>query len=90
MKKQLNDLFFEHDAKRVDKWEQYLGTYQSELAPFVERGTPVRLLEIGVQNGGSLELWANYLPTGSVIRMEAARKPVRQQARVRFTHFNLL
>ena len=68
MAKQLNDLFFEHDSKRVDKWEQYLGMYQSELATFVERGAPVRLLEIGVQNGGSLELWSKYLPAGSVVR----------------------
>lgn len=68
MKKQLHDFFFEHEAKRVDKWEQYLGMYQSELTPFVDRGAPVRLLEIGVHNGGSLELWSKYLPPGSAIR----------------------
>ncbi len=68
MKKHLSDLFFAHAAKRVDKWEQYLGMYQSELAQFAERETSVRLLEIGVQNGGSLELWSKYLPRGSVIR----------------------
>src|SRR5262245_20703031 len=62
------DVFLKHDGKRIDKWEQYVGIYEAELESFVERRTPVRLLEIGIQNGGSLELWSKYLPTGSVIR----------------------
>ena len=28
---------------------------------------PVRLLEIGVQNGGSLQIWSKYLPPGSIM-----------------------
>ena len=28
-------------------------------------GRPVNLLEIGVQNGGSLQVWSKYLPPGS-------------------------
>ncbi|WP_158744562.1 glycosyltransferase [Acidisphaera sp. L21] len=67
MSKTLADLLFEHDSKRIDKWEQYLSIYQSELAGFIARDIPVRLLEIGVQNGGSLELWAKLLPEGSTI-----------------------
>lgn len=67
MSKTLADIFFEHDSKRVDKWEQYLTVYQTELAVFIARGTPVRLLEVGVQNGGSLELWAKFLPEGSTV-----------------------
>ena len=63
----LRDLFFQHDAKLIDKWEQYLSIYEVELGAFVERGLPVRLLEVGVQNGGSLELWAKYLPLGSSV-----------------------
>jgi len=60
-------LFFEHNGKLTDKWEQYLAIYAGELDRFVEQGTPLRLLEIGVQNGGSLEIWSKYLPTGSTI-----------------------
>lgn len=60
-------LFFEHDGKLTDKWEQYLHVYENELKRFVSRGAPVRLLEIGVQNGGSLEIWAKYLPPDSSI-----------------------
>jgi SAM-dependent methyltransferase len=64
----LFDLFLAHDGKAIDKWEQYLGVYQSELAGLIAVGKPLRLLEIGVQNGGSLELWHKFLPPGSQIR----------------------
>jgi hypothetical protein len=60
-------LFFEHDGKLTDKWEQYLGIYQGEMERFIAAGKPVRLLEIGVQNGGSLEVWSKFLPPGSAI-----------------------
>lgn len=61
------DAFMNHRGYFIDKWEQYLGIYDSELAPFVSAGEPVALLEIGVQNGGSLQLWRDYLPKGSKI-----------------------
>ncbi len=61
----LHEVFFSHDGKFADKWEQYLSIYESEFAKFVEASNPVRLLEIGVQNGGSLEVWSRYLPAGS-------------------------
>jgi len=60
-------LFFAHRGKLVDKWEQYLGIYGQELGSLAAAGKPLRLLEIGVQNGGSLELWADFLPAGSTI-----------------------
>jgi 23S rRNA U2552 (ribose-2'-O)-methylase RlmE/FtsJ len=60
-------LFIEHEDNLSDKWEQYLPIYEAALQPFLERGDPVRLLEIGVQNGGSLQIWSKYLPAGSTI-----------------------
>jgi 23S rRNA U2552 (ribose-2'-O)-methylase RlmE/FtsJ len=64
---QLARLFFQHTGKLTDKWEQYLSIYQREMERFITAGKPVRLLEIGVQNGGSLEVWSKYLPHGSTI-----------------------
>jgi hypothetical protein len=63
----LAEVFFAHDGRVSDKWEHYLGIYQSELSPFAASGRPVRLLEVGVQNGGSLEIWTKYFPIGSTI-----------------------
>lgn len=63
----LAHLFVDHDGYLIDKWEHYLGIYESELSPFIAAGRPVSLLEIGVQNGGSLQVWRKYLPVGSCI-----------------------
>ena len=63
----LRQIFTEHQGFVSDKWEHYLSIYDSALARFVEKGEPVRLLEIGVQNGGSLQIWSKYLPPGSTI-----------------------
>lgn len=68
MTNSLTDLFLQHRSKVADKWEQYIGIYDSELARYVRGGKPVKLLEVGIQNGGSLELWSKLLPKGSVIR----------------------
>jgi len=61
----LVDLFFEHQGHVADKWEHYLCIYEHELAPLIDNDRAIALLEIGVQNGGSLELWKKYLPAGS-------------------------
>jgi cellulose synthase/poly-beta-1,6-N-acetylglucosamine synthase-like glycosyltransferase/glycosyltransferase involved in cell wall biosynthesis len=63
----LTEIFFSHRGNVSDKWEHYLGIYDAELARFVTRGQPVHLLEIGVQNGGSLQVWSKYLPPGSSV-----------------------
>jgi hypothetical protein len=49
-------------GKVSDKWDSYLGYYDSLFAP--RRQLPVSILEIGVQNGGSLETWAEYFGSG--------------------------
>lgn len=56
----LRQLYAEHRGKVSDKWESYLELYDRLFAAF--RDQPVRLLEIGVQNGGSLEIWSRYFP----------------------------
>jgi glycosyltransferase involved in cell wall biosynthesis len=63
----LRRIFTEHQGYVSDKWEHYLSIYGSMLARFVARGEPVRLLEIGVQNGGSLQIWSKYLPLNSTV-----------------------
>jgi SAM-dependent methyltransferase len=65
--KDLASRLLEKSDKLADKWEHYLSIYEVELASYVCEGTPIKLLEIGVQNGGSLELWSDYLPPGSQI-----------------------
>ncbi len=54
----LEQLYAEHTGKESDKWSSYLTEYDRVFDKY--RNKPVNLLEIGVQNGGSLEIWAKY------------------------------
>ncbi|MFV8835701.1 glycosyltransferase family 2 protein [Aquisalimonas sp. APHAB1-3] len=63
--KTLTTLYHEHQGKVSDKWSGTLDVYEHLFAP--RRGDVRRLLEIGVQNGGSLELWAKYFDSADLI-----------------------
>ena len=60
-------MFIEHEDYASDKWEHYLPIYEVVFSRSTALGQPIRLLEIGVQNGGSLQVWSKYLPEGSTI-----------------------
>ena len=45
-------------GKSSDKWQSYLEVYDTLFYPL--KNMPLSLVEIGVQNGGSLEIWAEY------------------------------
>lgn len=54
----LSALYACHSGKVSDKWAIYLREYDRLLSPYRTRG--IRLLEVGLQNGGSLEIWGRY------------------------------
>ena len=56
--KTLRQLYQEHQGKVSDKWSIYLDEYERVFSSL--RNYPIRLLEIGIQNGGSLEIWSKY------------------------------
>ncbi len=68
MKNEVPDLAHihsEHIGNFSDKWSSYVSTYQEALEPVrFKIGT---VLEIGVQNGGSLEIWAKYFTRAGLI-----------------------
>lgn len=43
----------------------YMANYKRHFAPFMNH--PIRLLELGVLHGGSLELWKSWFPKGEII-----------------------
>ena len=61
----LSALYAGHDGASVHKWHHYLPIYERYMARF--RGTRVRMLEIGVAQGGSLALWRKYLGPQAVL-----------------------
>ena len=56
--KTLEQLYLQHRGKVSDKWSLYLADYDRLLASYRDR--PINLLEIGIQNGGSLEIWSKF------------------------------
>jgi O-antigen biosynthesis protein len=56
----LEHIFLEHNGKVSDKWSMYIAEYDRLFQNY--RNRPIYLLEIGVQNGGSLEIWGKYFP----------------------------
>ncbi|OZH55785.1 methyltransferase, partial [Hydrocoleum sp. CS-953] len=58
-------MYSQHTGKVSDKWSSYLLVYERILKSY--RNQKVRLLEIGVQNGGSLEIWAKYFSNAKLI-----------------------
>jgi cephalosporin hydroxylase len=56
--KTLEQLYSEHEGKISYKWSAYLSHYQRIFEPYSLQ--PIRLMEIGIQNGGSLEIWSKY------------------------------
>lgn len=61
----LRRLYDKHDGKVSDKWSIYLSEYDRFFSKY--RNKPVRILEIGIQNGGSLEIWGKYFPKAEII-----------------------
>ncbi len=49
------------------KWEHYLSIYDRIFAPYILKNKPISFLEVGILNGGSLEVWQNILPPKSKI-----------------------
>ena len=56
--KTIAELYQTHDGNVSDKWSSYFAFYERAFSPI--RNNPVRLLEVGIQNGGSLEIWGKY------------------------------
>lgn len=54
----LQALYKNHQGKVSDKWFSYLKKYDDVFSDFSQK--PINFLEIGVSNGGSLEILAKY------------------------------
>jgi FtsZ-binding cell division protein ZapB len=56
----LIELSAAHKGKYSDKWESYLHAYWTHLESVKDSSCDI--LEIGIQNGGSLEIWSKFFP----------------------------
>jgi cephalosporin hydroxylase len=65
MKETVSGLYAEHHGYVSDKWASYLPVYDRWFSCYQD--APVNLLEVGVQNGGSLQIWAKYFANAKKI-----------------------
>ena len=63
--KSLKELYKNHSGKVSDKWTIYLEQYDKKLKKY--QNLPIKLLEIGVLNGGSLEIFSKYFSNAKLI-----------------------
>ncbi len=57
----MNDLekyFTTNEGKLISKWQHYFDIYDRHFSRF--RGTDVHIVEFGVYQGGSLQMWKDY------------------------------
>lgn len=54
----LRHIFFNELTLGSDKWEPYFDVYETYFSKFVDKAPVV--VEVGVQSGGSLQLWRKY------------------------------
>src|SRR4029077_4961037 len=64
------ELFFRKNTGRlIHKWNHYFEIYERHFARF--RGTPVQIVEFGVSQGGSLQMWRDYFgPQASIVGVD--------------------
>lgn len=62
-------LFLNHRGRIIHKWKHYFPIYDRHFARFVDR--PALLVEIGCGQGGSLQLWKQYLgPFATIVGLD--------------------
>ena len=61
----LKDLYKNHSGKVSDKWSIYLNEYEDKLRKYQE--LPIKFFEIGILNGGSLEIFSKYFTKAELI-----------------------
>ena len=59
----LRELFDRHEGRLIHKVDHYFPVYERHLERF--RGTAPNILEIGVAQGGSIEMWHRYFGRGT-------------------------
>lgn len=60
--KTLREIFDQHDKRLIHKWNHYIEIYDQYFSKY--RNTNVTVLEIGLSQGGSIDMWKEYFGSG--------------------------
>ena len=71
MTNNLFEIFDNHTGNEIYKWEHYFDIYEKHFSKFKNSTTPITVLEIGVLNGGSLQMWQKYFgPNATIVGID--------------------
>ena len=65
---ELWNYFTTNKGKKITKWKHYFPIYEKHFTPI--RNRPIKILEIGILNGGSLEMWRYYFPEATIVGID--------------------
>ena len=67
----LFQIFDNHTGNQIYKWEHYFNIYEKHFSKFKNSSTPITVLEIGVFQGGSLQMWQKYFgPNATIVGID--------------------
>ena len=68
---ELERIFYAHQGRIAQKWHHYLEIYERHFAPLRQRQQALRVLELGVSRGGSLQIWREYFgPAARIVGID--------------------
>jgi len=60
--------FTSNTGRKITKWKHYFPIYEKHFGSI--RNKPIKILEIGILNGGSLEMWRYYFPEATIVGID--------------------
>lgn len=63
--KNLHEYFLNNNGNVIHKWIHYFDIYERYFRKYIDKS--ILMIEIGVDNGGSIEMWKKYFGKGSRI-----------------------
>ena len=64
----LHNYFLNNNGKILHKWIHYFDIYEKYFSEYVNKD--VLMFEIGVDGGGSLEMWKSYFKNATIIGID--------------------
>ena len=80
MPESLSEIAARHKTDKALHWH-YLESYERYFEPL--RNCEVRLLELGIKDGGSLLMWRDYFDSGMIVGLDIEPSPLKTTGRIR-------
>jgi cephalosporin hydroxylase len=67
----LKEIFNKNNERLIYKWEHYFDIYENHFSKFQNSKKGIKILEIGILHGGSLQMWSEYFgPNATIVGID--------------------